>query len=230
MKKIVILMGVGFVSLFADVTITLQGSDGAKSVEYYKNGKALVDDGELKTILNAKTKQITMINSREKKYATMNMKEMVAMVKGVEQDAKAQMRASGMSDTQIQAVMGTNNATPKPKKIGSSKVAGYSCELYESTMSMYGMSMKSEYCVSKSVEKLIQKEIPQYKELIELTKDQADNPLENKGYIMSSKTAMPFGGGSDTEKVTSVSKKSIPNSLFTLPKGYKKVSLQQLLQ
>lgn len=230
MKKIAILMGIGFVSLFADVTITMQNSEGEKSVEYYKNGKALVDDGELKTIMNAKTKQITMINSREKKYATMNMKEMVAMLKGVEQDAQAQMRASGMSDAQIKAAMGGNEQKVKPKKVGTSKVAGYSCDRYESTMSMYGMSITSEFCVSKSVENLIKKEIPQYKELIELTKDQADNPLENKGYIMSSKTAMPFGGGSDTEKVTSVSKKSIPNSLFTLPKGYKKVSLQQLLQ
>ena len=232
-----------------DLTIvskmTRNGGEPTTATSYLSTDHARMvqpDGGE--AILDLKTGQITVIDTRKKEYYVVTRQDMEQMMAKLQQTmnspemqkAKEQMK-NLPPDVQkrMQSMMGGASSSVEVKKTGTTrKVAGYNCDNWTITMG----PTKTEHCVTTELPIPVQT-WDAYRDFAEgmrsmmasmgpMSKGMADiaaKMKEMRGYPLAVSTSSSFMGRSSTAstEVVEVKKGAIPASAWEVPAGYRKV-------
>jgi uncharacterized protein DUF4412 len=232
-----------------DLTIvskmTRNGGEPTTATSYLSTDHARMvqpDGGE--AILDLKTGQITVIDTRKKEYYVVTRQDMDQMMAKLQQTmnspemqkAKEQMK-NLPPDVQkrMQGMMGGASSSVEVKKTGTTrKVAGYNCDNWTITAG----PMKTEHCVTTEIA-LPAQTWDTYRDFAEKMRsmmasmgplaqgagDMAAKMKEMRGFPVATSTSMTIMGrtSSSSNEVVEVKKGAIPASAWEVPAGYKKV-------
>ncbi|TCK59506.1 hypothetical protein [Seleniivibrio woodruffii] len=224
---------------FADVTLT-EKTDGIVSVSYFsKNRVAVQENGQILNITDLKTQTIYGFNPENKTYFKATFKELADMNKAAMAEMDPEMMAQFNSEAGLKQPITI-------KKTGKGEYGGYQCDKYE--VGFQGMPAASQICVSPQVRQLILNEIDtkalkswlkvmDFEGNIDPIRTKLDEISEKVGYIIYEKTVhsipgVPMAAGavdSYTTVLQSVNTKPIDNGKFSVPAGYKKVSIAEAM-
>ena len=199
-------------------------------------------DGEM--IIDAKAREMIMINNSKKTYSVTTKKDVEEMAARIQEQMnspemkRAQEQMKNLPPEQrkrMEAAMGSM-MTMNVEKIGTTHtIAGYRCEDWVTTM---GQFSKTVQCVSTDV-KYPPQAWAMYKDFADSMKTlmSAMGPMKPnmdammeqmkkmKGIPLSSKTTVSVMGRTSTSstEVTDIKNGSIPDSVWQIPAGYTKV-------
>lgn len=235
MKKVLIavLILINF-SAFADITVT-EESSGATYVTYFsKNITAHYTDGQVTNITDMKKGLIYVINPMKRTYYLATFKQMKAFA----DKAADQMKSMADNPDYKMYMDQMSGGKVNVNQTGTKKIAGYTCTEFK----LADKVSTSVICLSKSLTKAIKREVDTSR--AEKIMDSLDMDgmgdimgkkiadLEGKyGYLMYEKTtsAMPGMGMENQSTVVSVSKKRIDSSVFKVPEGFTKISMDDAI-
>jgi len=197
------------------------------------------------SIMNMNSKTMTMVSDKRKIYSTGTTKEYCASMSGMMKKMKAGMEAAmaGMSPEQRQ-MMGKGKR-PDPKvsiaKVGNGGIiAGFKTTKY--LVSVDGKPHKEVWLTTDSA--LMKATKPYMSKFSEMSDEMSKctgsgvmnlfivenskeyNKLILTGYTLREKDTMV----DNFHEVTSLKQESIPASEFAVPKGYKKMSFEEMMQ
>ncbi|ADD66910.1 hypothetical protein Dacet_0104 [Denitrovibrio acetiphilus DSM 12809] len=236
MKNIIIIAAMLCFSYgYADITVT-EESDGSKMVTYYAdNVSAHYIDGHLTNITDISKSLITVLNPMEKTYFQATFEEMRALAEQLNEQMKAMAE-----NPQFQELLDRHAGKVDIKKDGTTTIAGYKCDKY--LLSMEEMGASAEVCFSKELGDALQKEVDIKKAEKLMDSLEIDgmgdmigvkiSELEEKaGYPLSEKTDSTMFGMEDgyDRIVTEISKTKIKKSVFSIPDGYEKITIDQAM-
>jgi hypothetical protein len=232
---LIFIMSLFSVCAFADITITERSSDG-EIVSYYSGNKmAYFVDGQVTNITDVNAGMIYVINSAKKTYFQKSFAEMEEIAKQAAEQFKSIRENPQYKDFMKAVPAGKVNV----EKVGSRKIAGYSCDEYTVKLSMSPMSVR--LCLSKDVEALVSKEINSKKIeklMAGFGTEGDDSPMgkaleglkDKNGFPMLEKSESSIPGmDSEATEVISVSNAKISPVVYKLPQGYKKVTMEELM-
>lgn len=201
------------------------------------------------SIMNMNSKTMTMVSDKRKIYSTGTMQEYCASMSGMMKKMKANMDAAmaGMSPEQRQMMeqMMGKGKRPDPKVSIANEgnggvIAGFKTTKY--LVSVDGKPHKEVWLTTDSaLMKATKPYMSKFSEMsdemskcgsgggmnvfiVENTKEY--NKLMRTGYTLREKDAEM----SHFHEVTSLKQESIPASEFAVPKGYKKMSFEEMMQ
>lgn len=223
---------------FADITL-VEKSDDAVSVSYFsKNRIAVYDNNQVVNITDLKAEVIYGFNPENKTYFRATFKELNDIFKN---------SMSEMDAEDISKFKGENlpKLTVTVKKTGKGEYAGYPCDRYD--VGTNELAVTSQICVSPQLRQIFLKELDaaalkkwmklmDFESSMDPVRTKLDEISDKIGYIVyekSMETIPGFGmqttGESYTTFLQSVSLKPVDGSKFSVPAGYKKVSMQEAL-
>ncbi len=224
---------------FADVTLT-EKTDGVISVSYFSKSRVAVqENGQILNITDLKTQTVYGFNPESKTYFKATFKELADMNKASMEGVDPEMA----NQFNMEAGM---KAPVVIKKTGKGEYGGYACDRYE--VGLQNQPATSQICVSPQVRQLILNEINgaalknwlkvmDFEGNIDPVRTKLDEISEKIGYIIYERTVhsipgVPMSAGamdSYTTVLQSVSTKPIDNGKFSIPAGYKKVSINDAM-
>jgi hypothetical protein len=224
---------------FADVTLT-EKTDGVVSISYFsKNRVAVQENGQILNITDLKTQTVYGFNPENKTFFKATFKELADMNNAAMEGVDPEMVKQFNMET-------TTKAPVVIKKMGKGEFGGYACDKYE--VGLQNQPATSQICVSAQVRQLILNEIDgaalknwlkvmDFEGNIDPVRTKLDEISEKVGYIIYEKTVhsipgVPMSAGamdSYTTVLQSVSTKPIENGKFSIPAGYKKVSIMDAM-
>lgn len=237
MKHLLVFVMVFFaVSAFADITLT-EKSDDTVTVSYFsKNRIAVYNNNQVVNITDLKAEVIYGFNPESRTYFRATFKELNDTFKN---------SLAGMDSEDISKFKGEN--LPKPsvavKKTGKGEYAGYACDRYD--VGTAEIPVISQICVSPKLRQVLLKEIDaaalnkwmklmDFESYMDPVRTKLDEIAEKIGYVVYEKTketASTFNmretGESYSTFLQSVSLKTIDGTKFSIPAGYKKVTMQE---
>lgn len=221
-------------SAFADVTVT-EKTDETVSVSYFSNGRiAVYENNQLVNITDLKNQMLYGFSAAGKIYFKSAFKDMIAL------------SAKGLSEIPAEQKTAVENSAVVIKKNGKGEYGGYQCDRYE--LSIAGTHAVSQICVSPELRHVLLKEIDaaglkNWMRIMDVDGD--TDPLRHKmdeitakvGYIVYERTVEKIPGVPDNmstsdayySELQSVSLKPIDGKRFSIPAGYKRVSMEEAL-
>jgi hypothetical protein len=241
---------------FADITIT-KNEGGLEEISYYQGKKIVTISDGITQIIDAETKKITGMDPKSKTYYESTLNEykttMIDFMKRIK-DMQIEMIMASTAQTREQAEASFKNAggaasVSQPVKIekGATKdIAGYASDEYRILLNG---AVVQEIWVSPLVDEMITKSIgaADKKDLDQLVReieaeisqamnmsgmdaevDKAESQIMEKGYVMKQvDREMGMPGEAFSIDITT---KAIDSSKFSVPKGYKKISMAEHLE
>jgi len=241
----------------ADITIT-KNNGGIEEITYYQGKKIVTISDNIIQIIDAGAKKITGVDPKSKTYYESTLNEyknaMVDFMKRMK-DMQIQMIMSSTGQTREQAEASFKNAggttaqgsqTVTVEKGTTKDIAGYSSDEYRI---LAGGKVVQEIWVSPAVDQMITKSIgaAEKKDLDKLVQEieaeislavnipgmdgeiaKAESQIMKKGYVM--KQVDREMGMPEEEFSIDISTKAIDSSKFSVPGGYKKITMAEHLE
>ncbi|MFZ2633732.1 MAG: hypothetical protein WA081_23190 [Desulfosalsimonadaceae bacterium] len=243
----------------ADITIK-KNEGGSEEITYYQGKKIVTISDDIIQIIDVGTKKITGMDPKSKTYYESTLNEyknaMVDFMKRMK-DMQIQIIMSSTGQTREQAEAQLKNAggaatgsrNVKIEKGVTKDIAGYSSDEYRI---LAGGAVVQEIWVSPAVDEMITKSIgaAEKKDLDKLVReieneislamnmpgmdaeiDKAESKIMEKGYVMKQvDREMGMPGMPGEEFSIDISTEAIDSSKFSVPKGYKKISMAEHLE
>ena len=243
----------------ADITIT-KNEGGSHETTYYQGKKIVTVSDDIIQIIHVGEKKITGMDPKSKTYYESTLNEyknaMVDFMKRMK-DMQIQIIMSSTGQTREQAEAQLKNAggaatgsrNVKIEKGATKDIAGYATDEYRI---LAGGRVVQEIWVSPAVDEMITQSIgaAEKKDLDKLVReieneislamnmpgmdaeiDKAESKIMEKGYVMKQvNREMGMPGMPEEEFTIDISTKPIDSSKFSVPKGYKKISMAEHLE
>ncbi|MEM7548341.1 MAG: hypothetical protein AAF363_01605 [Bacteroidota bacterium] len=224
---------------------------------YANNNKVVTKDGSNSFIFDARNETFMTVDDKKKEYIVMTksdlnvakeqFKQMATLMQTQLQNLpEAQRKAM---EKQFSAFLGDGEMPEVTyKKTGNSKVKSWSTDKYDvfedgnktaevelSSFETLGIS-KSDFQAMEKLADFITENLSEFTSMVKtgggssfLGFGDENSPIFQSGIPVK---VVNFSSGSpDTETiVTTVDKKNVDSSVFEVPKGYKKTSLQEMMQ
>lgn len=214
----------GALSLAAqDLTIiskTTMGGRAGTSTQYLSSTQTRTTDGQNDAIIEFKTGRLVFVDHKKKEYSETTMEEMAAYFDSLQRDLKG--------NPMYESMFGGTDDVKVEKLKTSQKVAGYDCDDYELSM---GEALVIEYCAAKGL-----KPPPQYyegrkysfasmgpmgKRYMKMFEEM--KKIEGLPLTLDMEVDLGVMKQSTLSEATEVKKGPIPESVFAIPAGYKKI-------
>lgn len=210
-------------------TTSPTGGD-TKQVTYLEKNRVRVEMPDSVQVMDFRSRKILMIDKREKTYSVMTFDEFKRMVReNMKAASKAieEMKRRGIS---IPGAASQPKRRIEVRKLPGATIAGYPCDGYQVRKDG---EVTEEIWTTTKIDLSREFDPANYREFADLSRETANmipggeetkpDPALQKvyesGYVM--KTVYKETG--DVDQVTRAERKTLPASLFTEPKGYKKV-------
>ena len=225
-----------------DLTIVSQRSHGdaaptTQTIYFISARMRMANPEGSESIVDYATGDITVIDNKKKEYFVMTRADMeaaAAQAKAMQAQMQSRMQSlpPEVREKMAGAMGGAADAVKVEKGTGGRTVAGYACENWIVTI---GTFSRQETCMTTQLQ-FPAAAFDGMKALSEGMRG-AGGPMgggmtgvwdkfkEMKGYPVATTTTTTMMGRSDTTKaeVTEVKKGAVPDSVFQVPAGYKKV-------
>jgi hypothetical protein len=205
---------------------------------FVSNGRMMTETDQGTMIVSAEGETLTMLDSKRKVYATGNVDEICKQMKSTID--KMMNEVPPEQKAMMEKMMAGNKAEVKIIDKGSGgKVSGFDTHHYE--VHING-NPHEELWISDSAE-LVEECRPAMMVLVEFGRCMSalnpmmagSNPMSSDEYIALYESGMTVksvlkgenrgGGGLE---ITSVEKRDVPESAFSIPEGYEQVSFEQM--
>ncbi|MGA6994101.1 MAG: DUF4412 domain-containing protein [Candidatus Deferrimicrobiaceae bacterium] len=203
---------------------------GKKEVAYFQKDRVRVEMPDSVQVMNFQSRKIIWIDKEEKTYSVMTFDEFKQMVrenmKAVNQ-AMEEMKRRGIS---MPGAVSRPARRFEVHKLPGATIAGYPSDGYQIseggrvteeiwTTKKIDLSREVDPAIYREFEELSRESSQMMQGAGEVEQDPALKKVYESGYVM--KTVYKETG--DVDQVTRAERKSLSESLFTEPKGYKKV-------
>ncbi len=218
-------------------------SEGEVNTLYFQGNQVRDESAEAISLLDLAQGRVTLINPGEKTYWSGPYSELAKMRDHAMSQMQEQLKSMppeqrAMAKQAMQAAMGKGDK-PRPKvevkKTGQSAVvAGFKVTKYEIWSNG---QLREELWISSDIALSKELDTKKMKEMMaafaqasgdDYELDPAVQALWSKGYPV--KVANHFQGETSVRQVVEVQRKKLPASLFTVPQGYRQVSLVEMFQ
>lgn len=239
-------IAMALIFLFTFATLSLAGvvvESGDGSTAYFSSGKVknVPSGDDPVTIFNAKDSTLTLINRKEKTYTTTTVEEFARTVKGMKDEAMAQLSPEQQKMMEQFMAGPKNRKAPKVaiKKLGSGgEIAGYPTSKYLVTED--GRNYEELYLAGKDFPVSQEMDLDSLWNFSEkfsqstaeglgfgagksVEADPAYQQIMRSGFPLKT-VSFANGGPEITDQVVSVTKRSLADSQFKAPAGYKKLT------
>jgi len=226
-----------------DLTIvfkTTGAGHGSTSTQYLSAARMRTSDGDQDSIVDFAAGKVIQIDHKKKQYSEMTMDELEAAMKDAAaemQKAQAQMQEAMQNmppamREKMGGMMGGAGGTVTVTKGGTRKVAGYDCQEY--TVSM-GSALSMELCNTTALQ--LPMKPGEFARMAPYAQSFAGNPMfqqmsklaeemkKIQGFTLADRTKASMMGRSmeSSREAVEVKAGAIPDSVFAIPAGYKKV-------
>jgi hypothetical protein len=224
----------------AGIEITLQGEDGAE-VHAFQEGKyALITDGRLETLVDMKAGLASNFDYRNQVFTSVELSQLKDLVKKSLDEKMAILANEPMVQMMIaHQKQEAANTKIEINPIGNKTIQGSKAEGF--SIAKNGRVVR-EMWVSKDLSSSIQKEFDyeRYNRILQevqgLISDtiandplsEAEQKVEFKGFLIQASEAELYGPArlNPVKKLSAITTKTLPSSLFSIPEGFREVSFE----
>lgn len=203
---------------------------GEKEVTYFQKDRVRVEMPDSVQVMNFQSRKIIWIDKEERTYSVMTFDEFKRMVREnmkAANQAMEEMKRRGMS---MPGAVSRPAGRIEVHKLPGGAIAGYPSDGYQ--VSEDGR-VTEEIWTTKKIDLSREVDPAIYREFEELSRESSQmmqgagegeqNPALKKVYESGFVMKTVYKETGDVDEVTRAERKSLPESLFTEPKGYKKV-------